>query len=244
MSLKYSLNFLALAVLMVTVAVINRLLLGWGFWILIYFASSLVLVSIAYAGFGPSVFGKSKRGVLPWHRKILLAPYLLLNGLSFQLFRLSSSEPAVGEVAFNLYFGRRLTASEGRQLASDHGWQGVLDLTCEFSEAISLRELANYRSIPILDATPPDAAMIAESVRWISEHVAMHPVYVHCALGHGRTATIVIAYLIGMGEESSIDETLKKLVLLRPGVGLHPSQRTALVQFLQRNCDSGTQTGL
>lgn len=241
MSSKYSLTFLALAVLVVTTAVINRPLLGWGLWILIYFASNLVLVSIAYAGLGPSLFGKSRCGILPWHRKVLLAPYFLLNEVSFQLFRLKSSEPAIGEAASNLHFGRRLTASEGRQLARDHGWQGVLDLTCEFSEVFPLRQLANYRSVPVLDATPPDAVRIAESVSWISEHVAKHPIYVHCALGHGRTATIVIAYLVKTGEAASIDEALKKLVSLRAGVDLHPSQRATLVQFLSMHHDSETR---
>jgi hypothetical protein len=240
MSLKYFLIFATLAVLVGATAVINRLQFGWGFWILIYFASNFVLLAIAYAGLGPRLFGKNNSGQIPLHRKAFLAPYLLLNELSFQLFRLRSSEPAVGEAAPNLYFGRRLIASEATTFAKVHGWQGVLDLTCEFSEARPLRQLANYRSVPVLDATPPDMEVMAEAVAWISEQVAEHPIYVHCALGHGRTATIVIAYLIKAGKAASIDEALEKLALLRPGVDINASQRAALSRFLERNHDSNT----
>jgi len=90
-----------------------------------------------------------------------------------------SREPAYAEVVPNLSFGRRLLARECTAVR----WVSVLDLAAEFTEARPLRELAGYRSLPVLDATSPTVEQLRSSVAWLTEVVAIGPVYVHCALG-------------------------------------------------------------
>jgi protein-tyrosine phosphatase len=135
----------------------------------------------------------------------------------------------------NLYFGRRLTPGEARQ-AQALGWQSVLDLAAEFSEVAALRAVPRYRSLPVLDGTAPTGEQLREAVAWIVEAVERGPVYVHCALGHGRTATIVLAYLLTTAEVATVREGLTRLRALRSGVGLH-RQQAELVRGLERSND-------
>jgi hypothetical protein len=138
MSVRQFLIFLSLSALAFAAAIPNRQLLGAGVWILVYVAVNLLLVAIAYGGSGPAIFRKRVSGTIPWLVRIILAPYLLLNELAFQLFRLTSSEPPVGKAADNLYFGRRLTAPEAKRFAGEYGWQAVLDLAPEEAAQLSI----------------------------------------------------------------------------------------------------------
>jgi protein-tyrosine phosphatase len=56
-------------------------------------------------------------------------------------------------------------------------------------------------------------------------------VYVHCALGHGRSACVVIAYLLSVGSVRTFFAGTGVLRSLRPGVRLDPEQRRLLRRF-------------
>jgi protein-tyrosine phosphatase len=54
--------------------------------------------------------------------------------------------------------------------------------------------------------TAPTAAAIDAAVRFVlRERAAGHSVYIHCAHGHGRSATVAAAALIAGGQASSAD---------------------------------------
>jgi hypothetical protein len=192
-----------------------------------YGAISFVGMAAAYAGFGRHIVGKRADGRLTLLTWLLLAPYLLLNALAFWLYRRGSKKPAHVQVAANLYFGRRLIPHEAVAME----WVGVLDLAAEFSEVAPLRRVARYRSLPILDATAPSAEQLQDAVAWLREVMALGPVYVHCALGHGRSTTVVLAYLLATGLTGSVKEGLRHLRSLRPGIRLHPPQARLLQQY-------------
>jgi protein-tyrosine phosphatase len=59
--------------------------------------------------------------------------------------------------------------------------------------------------------------------------------YVHCALGHGRSATLVAAVLLELGLATDPDDAVNRIRLLRPGVALSPAQRVQLHQFWERS---------
>jgi protein-tyrosine phosphatase len=162
----------------------------------------------------------------------LLWPYFLLTAFAFWLFRLTSREPAFTLVAHNLYLGRRLTPREVRQ-AHAVGWQAVLDLAAEFAEVRRLQRLPNYRSLPVLDATAPTWEHLHVAVEWLRQQVARGPVLVHCALGHGRSVTVVVAYLLTAGRAPTLQEGLTWLRSQRRGVGLHSCQRNLLRRYEQ-----------
>jgi hypothetical protein len=200
---------------------------GWAAVLPLYAALSFGLLAVAYAGAGPRLLLKrvnGRRSVMGW---LLFAPYFLLNAVTFHLYRLLSGEPAYTRVAPNLYFGRRMSSRE----AEAAGWVSVLDLAGEFPAARWVRERPGYRSLPILDATAPPDEELRSAVAWVAQAVAAGPVYVHCALGHGRSACVVIGYLLSVGAVGSVAGGVRLLRALRPGVRLHPSQVRVLRGF-------------
>lgn len=194
-------------------------------------ALSFTLVAVAYFGAGPRLLFKrasGRRHLLAW---LVHWPYFALTALSYCLSRvLARREGAFVEVAPNVILGRRLTARESRR-AETQGWVAVLDLAAELPEAQPLRDLANYRSLPVLDATAMHTAQLRDAVEWVSRNASDGPVYVHCALGHGRSALVAAAYLIAAGLAPDAKAAVKRLRELRPGVRLQRSQRRVLERF-------------
>jgi hypothetical protein len=226
-SAKYGPTFLALAAVMAFAAS------GADRWavcgIALCAALASLLMAVAYAGAGPRMLLKRPEG----HRHVaawpLLWPYFLMNGLAFSLYRVASRRPPYSRIAPNLDLGRRLTAREIRRAGG--GWLAVLDLAPEFAEARPFRDASQYRSLPVLDATAPSAEELSSAVDWLARHVAEGPVYVHCALGHGRSATVVIAYLLASGQVRTVDEGEARVRSLRDRVKLNAAQRAVLRRF-------------
>jgi protein-tyrosine phosphatase len=194
---------------------------------LLWPAVSLALVSAAYLGVGPAIYGK-RNGRLPLGSRVLFAPTLAGQYASLWYYRRHST--AWDRVVPGLLIGRTLTAPEATALL-DHGVTAVLDLTAEFSEHAALRRLA-YRNIPLLDLTAPTMHQLHAAVDFIRGHIAAgHVVYVHCKVGYSRTATAVGAYLIASGQCTSLDEALALLRAARPGIVIRPEALHALQAF-------------
>lgn len=230
MSRKNSILFFCLTILLIASTSMTWGAPSWLTLIQLYLAVVFGQLAFTYGMFGPRIFGKRPDGRLPGRTWILFGPYLALSHLGWQLHRLAQGKRRYVEAAPGLYFGRRLTAREAQQ--PDHpAWHGVLDLTAEFSEAPRLRQLPSYRSLPILDFTAPTDSDLHIAVTWLEETLRQGPVYVHCAAGYGRSACVVIAYLLTAGIVTNVNEGEQRLRDLRPGVGLTKSQRQRLRQF-------------
>ena len=192
--MKYGLAFAILAVLIAIYAIRNG---GW-FYLLLWPAVSFALVSVAYLFASVSVFGKLPNGTLPLGRSILLAPFLAYLALVWHIVRYFSREPAFNQLTDTVFIGRRLLSHE-RRSDFDH----IVDLTCEFSEPPALRSLG-YISFPTLDGHYPTTDTMRQRVARVAELDGT--VYIHCAQGHGRTATFAIAYLLHLGLSASVDD--------------------------------------
>jgi hypothetical protein len=225
---KYGITFLVLAAAALGVGVILP------FWPLRAVAGNtalaFALLAAAYLGAGPRLLRKRPDGTRSPGGGLLFWPYFLLNAFAFWMYRVTSRKPAYTLIAPNLYLGRRLTDREARAAAAV-GWQAVLDLAPEFTEVRALRRLPGYRSLPVLDATAPSWEELGTAVAWLREQVDRGPVLVHCALGHGRSGTVVIAYLVAAGRVTEVREGLALVRAHRPGVGLHPGQAALLRRY-------------
>ncbi len=195
----------------------------------LYVALSALVVALGYLGLGPRVFGKRADGRLSAPSLVLLAPFHLLVALSLRLSALSR-EGAFHEVAPGLLLGRRAFARDLAGLRAA-GVQSVLDVTSELSEAPALRRLT-YRNIPVLDTLAPTPAQLKDGVTWLAARRADGPVIVHCAVGHGRSATFAAAYLLATGMAASPGDAEARLRAVRPGVALNAMQRAALAAFV------------
>jgi protein-tyrosine phosphatase len=191
--------------------------LGW-------LSVSLLIVGTAYLGAGPKVLMKSGRGSLSVASWFLLGPFHLLNALIFGGYRRLSREPASAEIIPGLYLGRRLWVTEARAMGADF----VLDLTCEMSENRLMRDSGGYHCLPVLDNGCPSLDQLREGVAWLGARLGHGRVYVHCAAGHGRSATLVVAYLLSKGVVGNVEEGIAFLRARRPGVRLNRCQRAVL----------------
>lgn len=186
--------------------------LGWA-------AITAILVAAAYARGAPSLFGKRDDGSLPAWRRALLLPYHAIVVLVCQLQRSFSREPAWHAVADGVYLGRfpRKSESPGEVTL-------VVDLTAELPRRAE--GSFAYVLVPTLDGCSPPVEELDRLARLVAAHDGV--AYVHCAAGHGRSATVVAAALALRGSHGSLDEVIAHLRAVRPGVFLNGVQRGVL----------------
>lgn len=192
-------------------------------WIIVWAGISFLLAGLAYCGLGVRVFGKRPDGTIALFAVLLLWPFLMLTWGLWHLQRILSREDCCNEVAPGLWLGRRAYETE---LPPDVDL--IVDLTAEFPEPRDVIAGRTYWCLPTLDAVSPDA----EAFRTLVEKVAAWtgPAYIHCALGHGRSATVMIAVLIAKGEAADLQEAESRVKQARPGSAIHPGQRRLLEQ--------------
>ena len=120
-------------------------------------AVSCALVSGAYLGNWPAVFGK-RRGRLQRWAVVLLLPYLSMFWFACWLMRAWRQTSTLDEIAPGVYVGGRL---RGPDLPNDTTL--IVDLTSEFSEPRELRNHPGYRGVAVLDgAFPPNEGAFLE----------------------------------------------------------------------------------
>lgn len=203
-------------------------------WVRIVFlclAPAALLMSLAYFRIGPNLIGKQSHGTILLWRWVLLWPYHLANALNLHLVALLSKENAADEVAPGLFVSRRLTLLD-RHLLAEGKISAILDATAEFPRLGALRGKA-YWCCPLLDMTAPNVEQLTEGVAFVVEQRLKGPVLIHCAAGHGRSATFAAAVLLAGGEAVNPDDAIAKLRSKRPGINLNHEQRAALAAFYE-----------
>ena len=224
--MKYAMQFglLAVAALLASVFGVTALAVRI---VLIWIAVAFAVVAIAYGLGRPRLLMKRDDGSQPVIAWIVLWPYFLLARLSFLLYRvLNRDKVAVAEVLPGVWFARRLTTREMRE--SGVTWAAVLDLTAELPRVAS--NGAAYRALPMLDGAVPSEAQIRDAVAWIDEQAKHGNVLVHCALGHGRTGSVVVAWLLLRGHVTDVKAGVAHLLARRGTFGMSKAQ----VAFVER----------
>lgn len=201
-------------------------LLGiWGY-LLIWVAISFYLVSLAYGGLGVKVFGKQANGKISIWAIALLLPYLSFIWLIWHIKRLLV-KPAYHQITSNIWLGRRVNIHE-----LPEEMDIIIDLTCEFWEPGNLITDKVYICHPTLDADAPKTNILQDLVVAMNNHSNSN-IYVHCALGHGRSATLVAAYLLMTQEIDTVEGAIAFLQNIRPRVNLNSRQRAKLASLVK-----------
>ena len=188
---------------------------GWAY-LLLWPGIACLLVGIAYAGAGAKVFGKHPSGTLPLWSWVLLLPYLVFTWGIWKLKRKVSKEALYDEVAPGLWVGRRVLGPE-----LPEGARVLVDVTCEFEEPRSALARCEYRCLPTLNYSVPTPADLAALVEDLARREG---VYIHCAQGHGRSATVAAALLLRRGLLATPEEAVATVVRARPKTHLEPCQ--------------------
>lgn len=203
---------------------------------------SLLAVGVAYFRRRPDVWGKQADGRIPDRRLFALWPMQLLNHATFHLMRWLTESDAMNEIIPRLHLGRRLVGQEAA-LANPVSFEAVLDLTSEFTEPPALRATEHYLCLPVLDHAAPTQAQLTGGVAFIRGHRPNGPVFVHCAAGHGRSATVVAAYLLAERLQPDPEAAVRRIQQSRPGVRLSEEQRHALNLFMEQLGPAPDQAG-
>jgi len=87
--------------------------------------------------------------------------------------------------------------------------------------------------VPILDASSPSDRQLREAIDWIvARRSENRTVLIHCAQGHGRSATVAAVALCRLGEASHFDEAIALVRSSRPKARPSKAQRLAAIRFL------------
>ena len=195
-------------------------LLGWP-------AASFGLLGVAYLFGTPRPLGKSpETGRVALLSRAVLLPYYCVLWFTWWLQSKLGDEPW-HRIHEHLYLGRRVDASE---LPADATL--CIDLTSEFSEDPRIVEQYEYRCIPTLDMLAPHMTSTLDLLDALRGRQDV--IYVHCASGQGRSATVAAA-LLGMRDHAhSPEAAVSTLRNLRRGVSLSKDQWRLLRQLYDK----------
>ncbi|HCH62032.1 MAG TPA: hypothetical protein DFR83_04450, partial [Deltaproteobacteria bacterium] len=190
-------------------------------------ALGLVGPTVAYATARPGIIGKQRDGEHPLWSQLLHASYLALCRTTSIVSRLRGDDPW-NRVAPGVLLGARPMVREASVLLDEEHVGAVLDLTCELVVPARLRKRARYLCLPTLDGTPPSQVNLDAGVDFVDAERGKHTVYVHCAVGRGRSATLLSAWMLHAGLADDVETAEALLRQERPSVRLHPTQREAV----------------
>ena len=192
----------------------------WHWYVLLWPAAILVAAWVVYLFDAPRAFGKRADGGLPWPAWLVWWPVFAVQWIGHEFVRSLTREPVANEVGPGVWVGRR-----PREHELPAGVAIVVDLCAEMPAARGVKTGREYVTIPTLDARTPPPAQIAAVVDQVL--ASGGPAFIHCAFGHGRSATVAAAVLVRRGDHTLGDvEAAMKAV--RPKIGLNRRQRAAL----------------
>lgn len=194
-------------------------------WILLWPAAVWGALGIVYLAHLPRALGKRSDGTLAWWAWLAWAPMFGYMRLLHELARSLTREPVANEVAPGVWVGRRPRAHE-----LPEGIAIIVDLCAEFSKAPGVTDGRAYLAIPTLDATSPSPVEIARAVDTML--ATKGAAFIHCAFGHGRSATVAAALLVCRGD-ATLDDVERKMRACRPRIGLNAHQRGALAEAVK-----------
>lgn len=191
-------------------------------WVLLWPAAVVFATAAAYVLGTPRVFGKRRDGTLAWYAWIAWGPLFSYQWLVHELMRRLTREPVANEVAPGLWVARRPRLAELPPEVAI-----VVDLCAEFPAASGIALGRAYLAIPTLDTTAPTPRQIVEAVEAVL--AANGSAFVHCAFGHGRSATVAAAVMIRRGD-ATLEDVEHRMRAVRPRIGLNSRQRAALAE--------------
>lgn len=179
-----------------------------------------LLIGVAYYRRAPQWLGKRPDGRLPFYAWVFWAPHLILSWLTYVAFRAIRGENAADLVSPRVYVGRRPRASE---IPKDVTL--VIDLCAELPTRAYIRDKYTYLALPTLDGTEPTEADLERAIT--AFRATPGAAYVHCAFGHGRSATVAAAILLDQGlfDAETVESEMKKA---RSGIRMSGPQRARL----------------
>lgn len=136
----------------------------------------------------------------------------------------------ISQITEFVYLGTNLNHLETShmQILNEVGITAEIDLENERQKQAPGVDV--YLWLPVEDHKAPTREQLSAGVAMIDLMEKQNKkVFVHCALGHGRSPTLVAAYLISKGK--TVEEALDTIKAARPEIHLEELQLTALRNY-------------
>jgi len=199
---------------------------AWG-WLLAWSGLAWLLMGIAYATGRAQILGKRPDGTISPLSIVILLPFLVFAWAMWRLNTRAGNSIAYNEIRPGLWLGRRPDAND-----LPEGVTLIVDLTTEFAAPRGVLKGRQYLCVPALDASIPEAGDFIAAVEQICRHDG--GTLVHCALGRGRSATVVAGVLIAKGVATNAEDAERIMKSARPEVGLNAVQQRFLKAQIER----------
>jgi len=131
------------------------------------------------------------------------------------------------QITENIFLGTNLCCltKSHIQILLDFGITAEIDLERERQD--SAPDVEVYLWLPVTDKTAPTMNQLVSGVSLINQMTKRgKKVYVHCQYGHGRSPTMVAAYLIS--QDKTVNEAIDTVKEARPEIHLEEVQIEAL----------------
>jgi len=186
--------------------------------------------------FGNSILGGMVRYALI---RILFLPTLAWNVLLGRILRIRRWWDLVDD---RLLIGALPFWCDAKRLSRE-GVTGVVNMCVEYKgpQQSYARLDIDQLWLPTTDFTPPELADIERGVAFISKHIDDGgKVYVHCKAGRGRSATVVVCWLI-REKGFSPEEAAAFLSRCRPHVNKQLQDRDEVRAFYRKHLDASSE---
>ena len=171
----------------------------WTLWISV----SLLVVAFAYLT-GNAVFQKQADGRLSAAATILLLPYLA--GVRLNMAYWLHGKAKTARVRDDVLIGSVSGISDGLP--------AVLDVCAEYPRP---RYRGAYRALPLLDMVAPSENDLVQAAVLLEELRQQHgKVLICCALGYGRSAAVILTWLLVYGGCRDLAQATAELKQARP----------------------------
>ena len=202
----------------------------------LYAAASLLRVN-------PGRIFKRPDGRLRLWPRPLIWPYLIFEYRLWRRYRKQAKEPLYEQVSDGLWLGSLPTEAEMPGLRAD-GISAALDLVAELSDPPALRRAFRYLCLPTLDGCAPTLKEFAVGVDFVKECRAEgRGALVHCTFGHGRSAALMAASLVALGQATDAADALARLKKLKRKIFLSREQKEMLERYIGGLQGSSSQHG-
>lgn len=184
-----------------------------GRYILLWPLASCIVLSLGYLLNDPFfVLGKGIDGNHSITLLLLNLPWLVITWALWFLVVKAGNEDFLNRIGqTNVFISRRPLRGELTEK-----YDVIIDLTAEFPRSRNAGQ--SYFYVPLLDGIAPARCKFPEGLTKDSK------ILVHCAQGHGRSATYAISLLKKMGYTNSTEDLYNLIKQNRPKVKLSKEQ--------------------
>lgn len=165
-------------------------------------------------------FLKDQNGNIPWFKKVLYAPYLLIYWVFWKFFR-KNKIPV--EILPGLYISSRPDAEDLKNFGNIDSLK-VYDLSAEMEEISMIKEQLNYHSVSFLDIGSFETDTTKKLVADITENYKILPengkILIHCTMGFTRSSVIGILVMKNI-LSLPLDEAINTMKAINKDMVIH-----------------------